>query len=208
MSYLICDLGNVLLDTYCSDEFLLKKYYKVYERPIHRYEYFPEAEFKSFKKIYKQYERFDYCGLVKLKDYMNKYQSDVWDLTIKPNEKMVNWIREIKNKGVQIAYLSNMGWDHFNLLKEKYSDFINLADVKFMSCEVGAAKPDFVYYKTFLDMYPQYNGAIYLDDRQENLNVGSMFGLKSFYFNLEDNTLDIDNLINNFERLLDIHNIE
>jgi FMN phosphatase YigB (HAD superfamily) len=107
-----------------------------------------------------------------------------WNETISACPTMVNWLKEIvKNKNV--AILSNIGTEHLVLVKNILTNEIFDNTVHFFSCEVGSRKPSLLYYKTFLDMYPDFKGCVYLDDRIENIESGNKFGLNSQHFVLD-----------------------
>jgi FMN phosphatase YigB (HAD superfamily) len=68
---------------------------------------------------------------------------------------------------------------------------------------VGARKPSFIYYQSFLQMYPQFKECIYLDDNTENLNSSLKNGLSGRYFNLQDyKDDDILNALQGFKSII------
>jgi FMN phosphatase YigB (HAD superfamily) len=89
---------------------------------------------------------------------------------------------ELQNDGYEIALVSNIGHEH----KARIEDSRTFEKcIKFFSCDVGARKPTMLYYKTFLDMHPEFLGALYVDDLAENLAMGEKFGLKPIEFALD-----------------------
>lgn len=90
---------------------------------------------------------------------------------------------------VRVALLSNVGLEHAVRMKEilNYNGFFDKA-VKHFSCEVGARKPTFLYYQSFLKMHSEWEGCPYIDDLQENLDTGAKFGFKTFRLSLVEIT--------------------
>lgn len=98
-----------------------------------------------------------------------------WYESITPHEPSVRWLRKFLEQGVEIAILSNIGLEHYSNLPRLIPEIMKC--LHFMSCDVGARKPNILYYKTFLDLHPEFKNAIYIDDRPENLNAGNLAGL-------------------------------
>ena len=92
---------------------------------------------------------------------------------------------------IQIALLSNVGLEHAVRMREMlapYQFFRN--GITHFSCEVGARKPTLIYYQSFLQLHPEFQGCPYFDDLEENLVIGAKYGLKPFKFSLESLTED------------------
>jgi len=115
-----------------------------------------------------------------------------WNRTITIDKTMLYFLDDLRIHDTQIALLSNIGVDHAFLMPKLLGSIWHNS-IKFFSSEVGAIKPSFLYYKTFLDMYPQFNGCIYLDDRIENIEVSKKFGFRAIKFVL--NSFDNENLL-------------
>lgn len=114
-----------------------------------------------------------------VKDLMN-----AWFSTIEPSLLMFNFLTTLKNEGVKIAFLSNIGFDHLNHLQKTYPDFFENT-ISHFSCEVGARKPSIIYYQSFLTDHPEYKNALYVDDLIENLKIGKKQTFKTYHFDLE-----------------------
>lgn len=108
-----------------------------------------------------------------------------WDETIQANLFMNSFLREAMQDNVKIALLSNIGTEHAALMPEVLTNDVYDYSIKFFSCQVGARKPSYLYYKTFLDMYPDFKGCVYLDDRIENIETGKIFGFDAQQFVLD-----------------------
>jgi FMN phosphatase YigB (HAD superfamily) len=104
---------------------------------------------------------------------------DAWMKSITPNKEMLDLISSLQQDGWKIALLSNMGYEHREKVYPMFADHI-----RFLSCDVGARKPTTLFFKTFLDLHPEYVVATYIDDLQENLDAGQSFGLKPIKFDL------------------------
>lgn len=107
-----------------------------------------------------------------------------WNDTVIPNDMMLNFMDNLRNEGVKIALLSNMGLEHASYLR-KISPRMFKNVVEHMSYEVGARKPSKLYYQSFLMDHDEFTGAVYLDDKDENLVVGKKYSFKSFKFDLD-----------------------
>lgn len=108
-----------------------------------------------------------------------------WNDIVKPNEMMLNFMDNLRSEGVKIALLSNIGSEHAEFLKRTCSKMF-AGCVEHLSYEVGARKPSKIYYQSFLMDHAEWVGAIYLDDRPENLKVGKQYSFKSFKFCLDE----------------------
>lgn len=98
-----------------------------------------------------------------------------------------------------VALLSNIGSDHAKLVR----GFNGFRDcIQHFSFEVGARKPTKLYYQSFMMEHPEFRGALYIDDLQENLAVGSMYGLKCAHFSLEEHDTD-EKALSAFMHILD-----
>lgn len=117
---------------------------------------------------------------------------DAWNQCATPDYDMLTMLTELTfTDNLQIALLSNMGLEHAANIKKLLS-YGNLYDnaIKHLSCEIGARKPHFIYYQSFLLEHPEFKGCLYLDDLQENLDMGSKIGFKSTHFDLSKYTSD------------------
>lgn len=186
----IFDIGNVLVD------FNIESFYqKVTSRlPC---PYGKEFAINAFSKSFKKVEQLNYCGFASLEDAVVDALKlsgvtftstavhsilKAWNESVIVNEQMVTFIKKVKDVGIKVAYLSNMGYEHFNYLKD--SELFSLADELHISCEVGIAKPKNLFYQSFLMDHGEFNGALYLDDKVENVRAASSYKLKGIVFDL------------------------
>lgn len=127
-----------------------------------------------------------------------------WNNAIKQNMFMTSTLSGLISKGdTKIALLSNIGPEHAALMPNILTSHVFDNSIKFFSYEVGARKPSFVYYKTFLDMHPEFKGCVYIDDRPENVAAGIAFGFNAQYFALDD-LKSSDNLVNRVLQIQDL----
>ena len=126
---------------------------------------------------------------------------DTWNKTLIPNTDIINFINEYSSTNkIEIALLSNIGFEHADWFN---NNVIINNSIKYFSCFVGARKPSFIYYQSFLQMYPQFKECIYLDDNTENLNSSLKNGLSGRYFNLQDyKDDDILNALQGFKSII------
>jgi hypothetical protein len=111
-----------------------------------------------------------------------------WNDSVSPCIPMIDRLNYLRNEhDLQVALLSNIGIEHAEMMEEKlaHGNFFPGA-IKHFSCFVGARKPSMVYYQSFLIQYPEFQGAIYVDDLMENLNASKQFGFKTFHLTLEE----------------------
>jgi len=200
MKYIAFDLGNVIFD--------------FDEGP-----FYDEAEnvginVCSFSLYMKTIYKLEFCGAelkdlleFKLRDYFN-YKTITerllkkWREGLTPNHNMVSFLKSLSLcNDVNVAFLSNMGWEHLRYIEAVYPEVMNLAKHKHMSCEVGVAKPGILFFQSFLLQHPEYSNCIYLDDREENVIAAIKCGFNSIQFSLDDYKND-EQALNN--RLMDI----
>lgn len=109
-----------------------------------------------------------------------------WDKILYMNDEMKSFILSILDPKIKnVCLTSNMGSNHGAIMRRVLTEEVYDRCIPFFSYEVGARKPQYLYYKTLLDMYPQFKGATYLDDRLENVEMGNKFGLNSIEFALD-----------------------
>lgn len=127
----------------------------------------------------------------------------IWNGSISTNYTVYNelcrWIRE---KNLQVALLSNVGLEHTKVMENilLLDNIPNL--IRHFSCQVGARKPNFLYYQSFLHLHPEFRGCAYVDDLQENLDTGAKFGFRTYRFALDKLTpysLDMNDAVAKLE---------
>jgi len=113
--------------------------------------------------------------------------NNAWKNTIIHNEIVIDFFKKLQiDYDIKVALLSNIGIEHIELVKNShlkgwYGNFYHDC-IKYFSCDVGARKPTYLYYQTFLSMYPEFKGCMYIDDLHKNLEIGELFGFKPYCF--------------------------
>lgn len=110
---------------------------------------------------------------------------DTWNKILTPNEMMLKFINDLKTDGVKIALLSNMGPEHIYYLRTICPQLFEKT-IQHISCEVGARKPQKLFFQSFCLDNDDFHGCLYVDDIEENLKVGNDYGFKIYRFNLDD----------------------
>lgn len=108
---------------------------------------------------------------------------DVWLEIVTPSQPMLDVLDEIIDNGYQIALLSNIGYDHAGIVRQKCKVFQKCH--QHFSCEVGARKPTKLYYQSFILQYGWPKDVLFLDDRQENIQAANGY-LTGLRFDLDD----------------------
>lgn len=92
------------------------------------------------------------------------------------------WIQSLKDMGLKVYILSNYGKQAFEINSKKY-DFLELADGMVISYQVEMVKPDSRIYEILLDKYGiDRTKAVFIDDRQLNVDGAKAVGLNAILF--------------------------
>jgi putative hydrolase of the HAD superfamily len=111
----------------------------------------------------------------KLRDIDNQ----MWS---RPNQPMIDWLRQIHAAGFQTAILSNMPTDMADHVRKTFP-WIAEFDHHIFSAEVRAIKPDRAIYEhtmKVLGVNPQET--IFIDDREENLTEARAIGIRAIRY--------------------------
>ena len=115
-----------------------------------------------------------------------------WNRCITPADWILEKIEALcTSHDIQVAFLSNVGLEHAVRMREMLSPYQFFRNgITHFSCEVGARKPTVLYYQSFLQLHPEFQGCPYFDDLKENLEVGASFGFKPYRLSLEEITAE------------------
>lgn len=105
-----------------------------------------------------------------------------------PNEKTLQWAKQLKGQGYGVALLSNMPLPVSEYLT-KNCEWLSVFDQRVFSCAVRSAKPDAPIYKSCLDalkLGPEET--LFLDDRAENVKAASELGIHGLVFDTLEHT--------------------
>ena len=108
------------------------------------------------------------------------------------------WIRELKEKGYQVLFLSN--YSEFVMeAGPEVLDFLPLMDGGVFSCYVGLAKPDPEIYQKICDIYKLDPAeCVFIDDNRDNIQAAREFGLGTVHFK------DYDQAKEDLEKVLEM----
>jgi FMN phosphatase YigB (HAD superfamily) len=116
---------------------------------------------------------------------------------------MIKILDKIRSEeGLEIALLSNIGFEHAKLVHKllSYDECGFFFNHKHFSCEVGARKPTKLFYQSFLMQHPEFQGCLYVDDLQENLDAADELGFRIRKFSLQDT--DVKQRIYNLGKII------
>lgn len=191
MKYICLDIGNVLCDV--NPKPFLESLSETFNITI------PEAN--RFLKRFQQLHDLGYTNMEdELKDNFNvkspltiKKLVDGWNDSVNTNLHVINKLNNLReNHGLQVALLSNIGVEHAAMVESKlaHGGFFQNA-IKHFSCFVGARKPSFIFYQSFLLQYPEFQNCLYVDDLRENLIASKPFGFKTFRLALDEHDVNV-----------------
>lgn len=188
--HIIFDIGNVL----CRLNF--GRYYEVALRhgilnPAKQVEGIEKLLDLDLTRISRE------CDLMGLSNEERYELLREWERVIEFDIRMVEFKKELESE-YTVGILSNIGYEHGEYIKQQG---VLSGSKNHLSYEVGARKPQMIYYQSFLYNYPEFKGALYIDDREENLEMGNRMGLIGYHFNLE-RSIGLDYELDKIRRIL------
>jgi putative hydrolase of the HAD superfamily len=103
------------------------------------------------------------------------------------NPAMIAWQKQLKEKGLRTAILSNMG-DTVLANIEREFDWLAQFDVLIWSYQHNMAKPDPAIYKLTLDrLGTRPEDTVFIDDKQPNIDAAQALGLVGILFTTVEN---------------------
>ena len=100
----------------------------------------------------------------------------------KENHEMVQLSRELRERGVKTAVLSNMQADMLKVLRAKFA-WLAEFEVQMYSCEVGLVKPaPEIYLECTRRLGVEPGQSLFLDDKQPNIDGAEKAGLHALLF--------------------------
>lgn len=92
------------------------------------------------------------------------------------------WIDSLHDRGIKVYVLSNYGKQAFETNRKKY-DFLDKVDGMVISYQEQLVKPSPEIYEILIDRYHiDRNKAVFIDDRQKNVDGAVNVGLKGLLF--------------------------
>lgn len=190
---LISDFGSVL--TYQQDDNWVQEMIRLIKAP---------AEITLFKKYYTDFRNEYDAGLLDCSDYWQKVASALHCPPLRPeqittlveydikswfniNLEMLEFIKSLKPCFKRLVLLSNINFECAAYL-EKTCAWLDLFDIKVMSCYEKVAKPNKTIYKITLSRATTDPGdCIFIDDNPDNVRSSRELGITTLLFtNVQD----------------------
>ena len=116
-----------------------------------------------------------------------------------PIDSNVRLLPFLKNRNLNLYYLSNFPLDVFEEIKSDYY-FFRFFDGGLISSEAKLSKPDLRFYKLLLDRYSLVPGeTLYVDDLESNVRAAEISGMLGFpTFGNQNIESDILNILDSF----------
>jgi putative hydrolase of the HAD superfamily len=110
---------------------------------------------------------------------LRKIDIESW---IHPNPAMVDWAKNLRQRGMKTAVLSNMPVDLREYLAGPHSWLPEFDHMTF-SCDVRSSKPDAAIYQHCLEgLGVVASEALFLDDREPNVTAARDLGMRAVLF--------------------------
>ena len=184
----IFDWGGVLLynpsigtKEYCAKRLGVNesKFIKIYDKYEPDFQKGKISESNFWKKIYENLE----IPMSKSKILWNT----VLEETYKSNDPVINIAKSLKKQGYKIGYLSNTEIPAIAFFKKQKYDFL---DVSVFSCLEGYIKPEKEIYEIILNrLGVQPEEAIFIDDKETNIEGGKKLGINTILFTNADSLI-------------------
>jgi len=106
--------------------------------------------------------------------------------TVTKNTKILEYLtKKLETKPI-LVLASNLGVDHHVMVEHADPFFLNPKLLWCCSCKMGAIKPQYNFFHLLLKQYERCSTLptdfFYVDDREENLEGGRVFGFETFQF--------------------------
>ena len=94
----------------------------------------------------------------------------------------IPWIKELKERGFQVLYLSN--YSEFIMdARREVLDFLPYMDGGIFSCHEGLIKPDPEIFRLLCERYSLHpKECVFIDDNADNIKAAKTFGLNAIQF--------------------------
>lgn len=191
----IFDLNGIFL----ISDFLSVRFEEKYKVPQEKFVLALKAVMDTVRKpnapaAYSLWERyFDIWGLA----LTEKEFFDFWFSGEKLDPSLVDYIDELKGKGLKVFILSNNFKERTEYYQRSFPNFFSKFDGVYFSWETGFVKPSEETYLNLLkenSLSPQES--IYFDDADKNIEVARNLGINSHkYENLEETRKIIESLL-------------
>lgn len=133
----------------------------------------------------------------KYKDILNKLFDSSLTLCLNMHHNNINILKEYKEKGYDIYYLSNMTAETFECLRKK-TDFFDITCIGgIVSAYEKLIKPSEEIYKLLLNRFElKAKECLFIDDNLNNVNSAIKLGFNSFQLkNMDDMIFELEKSI-------------
>ena len=139
--------------------------------------------FSYWKEVFKEWN-------IELKE---KDFWDYWFLAEKQSDRMIEYAKILKSRGIKIFILSNNFKERATFYNH-YPWMHEVVDRAYFSWQTGFVKPDIRAWQLILDENNlRGDECIYFDDQEKNIESARNIGIKSFLFTNED---ELEKIIN------------
>lgn len=98
------------------------------------------------------------------------------------NQAMVAWIPKIKQAGLKLGILSNMGYGVLGYIRPRF-EWLDQFDHLTWSCELGVVKPDpAIYLHTLKKLQALPQQTLFIDNLEKNIVAAESVGLQALLF--------------------------
>jgi len=185
--YVALDIGNVLFHVYLEDfyNFLLRE--EIFETIEETCEFCDSIQPSLDLGIHTIKESFHLrLGIT---GTSLRLIHEKWLDIVRPSGDMLDLIDDLLVSGYHVALLSNIGFDHAAVVRDKCNVFNKC--IQHFSCDVGARKPTKLFFQSFiLDHDWSLNDKKpFFDDRRENVKASQPY-LLGMHFDIRDHNSD------------------
>ena len=133
----------------------------------------------------------------KYKNILNKLFDSSLTLCLNMNNNNINILKEYKEKGYNIYYLSNMSVETFQCINKKTDFFEKTCIGGIVSAYEKMIKPSEEIYKLLLNRFNlQAEECLFIDDNLNNVNSALKLGFNSFQLkNMNDMRFELEKIL-------------
>ena len=133
----------------------------------------------------------------KYKNILNKLFDSSLTLCLNMNNKNINILKEYKEKGYNIYYLSNMSVETFQCINKKTDFFEKTCIGGIVSAYEKMIKPSEEIYKLLLNRFNlKARECLFIDDNLNNVNSALKLGFNSFQLkNMNDMRFELEKIL-------------
>lgn len=111
------------------------------------------------------------------------------------NPSMLALSRRLRQAEIKTAILSNMEFEMLAAMRAKFA-WLNEFEAQIYSCEIRLAKPDpEIFLKIAAKLKIEPGQALFLDDKQPNLDGARQVGMQAFLFDVPEKQVELERLL-------------